>query len=195
MGMSSSLNFTWTLESYQRIYFLPERQLCVLCEEVLTLPELIFCLQKYRVPNDVSFVCISEGIFPWEECYNSKLGFHGCMPSLVPSKGTVEGCSLKLPTCCGLLKLCYREPLYMLIVAQSYTGSELSYCPFTGQIILKSTTSGCEIWKETHMHWVCMYQGLPEVKNGLSCVLRWQALPRALKMLTLFINRKISASW
>lgn len=110
MGMSSSLNFTWTLESYQRIYFLPERQLCVLCEEVLTLPELIFCLQKYRVPNDVSFVCISEGIFPWEECYNSKLGFHGCMPSLVPSKGTVEGCSLKLPTCCGLLKLCYREP-------------------------------------------------------------------------------------
>lgn len=195
MGMSSSLNFRWTLESYQRFYFLPERQLCVLCEEVLTLPELVFYLQMHCVPNDVSFVCISEGVFPWGECYNSKLGYHGCTPSLVPCNDTVLGCSLKLPTCCGLLKLCYREPLHMLIVAQSYTGSELSHCPFTAQIILKSTTSGYEIWKETCMHWVCMCQGLPEVKTGLSYVLRWQALPRALKMLILLINRNICAAW
>lgn len=193
--MSSSVNFRWTLESYQRIYFLSERQLCVLFEEVLTLLELVVCLQMHCVPNDVPFVWTSEGVFPWGECYNSKLGSHGCMPSLVPSKDTLEGCSLTLPTCCRLLKLCYREPLYMLIVVQSYIGSELSHCPFTGQIILKSTTSGYEIWKETCMHWVCMYQGLSEVKTGLSCVLGWQALPRALKMLILIlkmlINRKI----
>lgn len=157
--MYSSLHFKWTLQSYQRFCFLPEKQLSVLHEEVLTLPELVFNLQMHCVPKDMSFVWISEGISPQGECYNFKLEYQGCIPPLVPSIDTVEGCSSKLPTCYWLWSLCYRESLFRLIVAQVLHWIWTS--PSSMHNILKCTTLGYEVWKETCMRWVFMYQGLP----------------------------------